>query len=413
MVLRSMLSVLVAGTALVAGRVEADDQTYEQALARAAAAAPGLRSVQLRAEALRAEAQAAGRLPDPRARVMLENVPITGPRAGSLTKDEMTMASVSVMQDMPSRAQRSADVKRAGAAVSSAEAAILLKGREVAVATTVAWTDLFYAEKRLAALLYAEQALEPLWTAQVSGLASGSARPAETLGPERLKLRFEDMRSELVAAVAIARAELGQLTGDIAPVAVGAPPDLHVDPAVLRAELDHHPQIVAFESTAAQADAALDLARAASRPDWAWEVGYSHRDPMFGDMISGGVSVRLPLFNGVRRAPIIAARAADASRVQAEREDARRQLATALEKALADHLMHHEQWVRARDVIARNVTSRADLETASYAAGTATLAEVIEALTEVAETNLLVLEREALVARDAAVIVVTFGSAHK
>ena len=82
---------------------------------------------------------------------------------------------------------------------------------------------------------------------------------------------------------------------------------------------------------------------------------------MFGDMVSAGVTVRLPLSASRRQDPLIAARAADARRVEAERETARRALAASLEADLADQVMRREQWLRTRNVVLPAAKQQADL----------------------------------------------------
>ena len=84
-----------------------------------------------------------------------------------------------------------------------------------------------------------------------------------------------------------------------------------------------------------------------------------------------------------------------------------------LEAALADHQMHHSQWQRARDVLLPLARKRADLEIASYSAGRASLADAIEAKTALADAELTVLDREALVAADSVRLTITFGSADR
>lgn len=59
----------------------------------------------------------AGQLPDPQLVLGLQNVPVEGPDAYRLGRDEMTMQTVGVMQDMPSGAER-----RARRAMAEAEA---------------------------------------------------------------------------------------------------------------------------------------------------------------------------------------------------------------------------------------------------------------------------------------------------
>ena len=85
-------------------------------------------------------------------------------------------------------------------------------------------------------------------------------------------------------------------------------------------------------------------------------------------------------------------------------------LRAGLEADLADHLMHHEQWMRTHDVVLPAARQQADLETASYGAGRAGLSDVLQAFTDLVEARLTTLEREAAVARDAVRITLTYGA---
>ncbi|WP_170747257.1 TolC family protein, partial [Salmonella enterica] len=76
------------------------------------------------------------------------------------------------------------------------------------------------------------------------------------------------------------------------------------------------------------------------------EVAYQRRDPRYGDMVSAGVSMSLPLFARSRQNPRIEARKSAQAQAEAAREETRRTLAADLEAALADHQMHHSQWQR-------------------------------------------------------------------
>jgi cobalt-zinc-cadmium efflux system outer membrane protein len=395
---------------VLATSAQAEALTFDQALARANANAPSLHAAGLQVEAARAASRAAGSLPDPQLKLGVDNYPVSGPMAGRFGADQMTMATVGIMQEVPNGARRRAEVSAAQAEIGSAQAQAQITGRDVRLGTALAWIDLYYAQQRLAALDEVLRNLQPLWDAAPSGVASGATRPASALAPVRLRAGLDDQRSELFAAVGKARAELVRWTGDPAPSVSGDPPGLHLDPTALQAGLERHPTLLAYQAVGRKAQAEVDLARAGKRPDWAFEVGYGRRDPMFGDMVSAGVTVRLPLFPGRRQDPLIAARTADAARVRAERDAAGRTLAASLEGDLADHVMHHDQWMRARDVVLPVARQQADLETASYAAGRAGLVEVLEAFTGVAEARLTALEREAAVARDAVRITFTYGS---
>ncbi|MGC7532478.1 TolC family protein, partial [Pandoraea pneumonica] len=85
---------------------------------------------------------------------------------------------------------------------------------------------------------------------------------------------------------------------------------------------------------------------------------------------------------------MIAAAVAEKGTALAEQEDMRRALFADLEAGLADHVMHHEQWMRAERTLLPLARQRADLETASYAAGRASLTELIAAQTALAQASL-------------------------
>lgn len=398
----------VAGLAL-AGPAAAGPLTYASALQRALATAPGLEASRLEVEAARASVGPAGALPDPKLGLSLENFPVTGPEAGRLGVDNMTMGRVGVMQDVPNGARRRAATAGARAAVSQAEANRLAEVRKVKVAAALAWIDLAYAERRLTAMDEVLARLRPLWKAQPSAVAAGRQRPGQALAPVQMQARLEDERSDLVAAVARARAELSRWTGEPAPEVIGEAPHYAIDEAALRTAIADNPTLLVSRSAVQRAEADVDAARAAKRPDWSWDVAYERRDPRFGDMVSAGVTISLPIFAGSRQDPLIAARRAEASKAEAERRDAERALAAQLDGDLADHVSHHEQWRRTVSLVLPTAQKRADLESASYGAGTATLADVLDAMTELAEAKLTALEREAMVMRDGARIELTYG----
>jgi outer membrane protein TolC len=383
---------------------------YQAAIERALANAPALKAKALGVDATRAATRAADALPDPKLAMGLDNFPVSGPPAGSFTRDEMTMARIGVMQEVPSASKRRARLSRAQADIVAAEASARVTARDVRVGAALAWIDLAFATKRLTAIEGLLDRLRRLVGASSAGVASGAARPAEVLERQQALAMLEDRRSEIAAAGGRARAELVRWTGDPAAEAVGDLPTIMLDPAALRAGLDRHPTVRALAAAAGQSDADLALARAEKRPDWSWDVAYQRRAERYGDMVSAGVTVNLPLFAGRRQDPMIAARVAEAGKARAEQEAARRELVARLDAALADHVMHHEQWVRARDRLLPLAEQQLDLENASYAAGRAGLLDVVKAHIAAAEMRLTVLDREAVVSRDAALLTLTYGS---
>jgi outer membrane protein TolC len=399
---------LAFAAALLASSAHAAPLTYDAALNLADQSAPSLQAKALDTRAAESAAVAAGRLPDPKLRLGLDNFPISGPPAGRFGPDSMTMATVGVTQDMPNSAKRRAERDRAAADIGAARSNQLVEARNVRLSAALAWIDLYYAERRLAALDEVAMALKPLRETAPSQVAAGAARPAQALEPYQLLAALADRRADLAAQVAKARAELARWTGDPDPEAAGPPPMMDVDPAALRAGLDQHPQLLAYDAMSRQAESDVALAKAGKRPDWSWELAYQHRDPMWGDMVSLGATISLPLFASKRQDPVIAAKADVASRVRIEREATRRALVAQLDADLADHTMHHDRLHRAEGVLVPLAQRKADLERASYAGGTATLSDVLQASIALAEAKVDALDREADVVRDAVHIDLTY-----
>jgi len=407
--MRTFLSVALCA-AFAAAPAIADPLTFDAALKSALHNAPSLKARTADLAAARSASSAAGRLPDPKLRVGVENFPVSGPPAGSFTADSMTMASVGVMQDVPNAAKRRAERQAAAADIEVADAGAAVEIREVRLNTALAWVDLYYAKRKLAALEAAQQAIRPIAVTAPSQVTSGAIRPAQSLEADQLDAELADRRADLVADVARARAGLVRWTGDEAADVLGEPPDLIVNASDLRAGLDHNPSLLSLTATTRQAEAAVALARADKRPDWAWDVAYQHRDPRWGDMVSGGVSISLPLFPKTRQDPVIDAKAQGVTKARLDQDATRRQLQAQLDADLADHIMHHDRMTRARTTLIPLAEKKLQLETASYAAGMASLSDVLQAQLALAEARIDALSREADVVRDGVRINFTYGS---
>jgi cobalt-zinc-cadmium efflux system outer membrane protein len=403
-------SLMLAVAALSTSAAHAESLTYDQAIRGAVANAPGAAAGRAGVTAAQAEAGAAGSLPDPRLSIGVDNYPISGPPAFSLSRDDMTMGRVGFQQDLPNLAKRHAAQAQARAAIVTAQASQEIKLRQIRLGAGQAWIDLAYAGRRLAAIDAIITSLRALPPAARTAVSSGTARPAQSLGIDQAIAGLEDRRDELLAAVARARAMLARWTGVQAPEIEGDVPAIDLAPVRLRAALEQHPDMISADAGIRRAQADVDAARAEKRPDWGAEVAYQRRDPRYGDMISAGVSMSLPLFARSRQNPRIAARQSAEAQAEAQREETRRTLAADLEAALADHQMHHSQWQRAQRVLLTLAQERAELETASYSAGRASLTDVIDAKAALADAELTSLEREAQVASDAVRLTITFGS---
>lgn len=387
--------------------------TFDAALEKAAADAPSITAKSLAASASRSSRTAAGQLPDPKLALGIDSFPISGPLAFEPQSDNFTWINVGVSQDIPNLAKRHAQRGRADADIVVADAATGVASRSVKVETALAWITLAYAERRLGALDAVLARLDGIVKATPGAVASGASRPAQVLAGREAVVKLQDRRDELLAAIGRARAELTRWTGEADPEVLGAIPNFTVDPARLRSSLQEHPTLVLAVATAGRADADLRVAEAERRPDFGVDLSYQRRNPRFGDYVSAGVKIGLPLFQKHRQEPLIAARAADAGSARADADATLRALTADLDAGFADHVMHRAQWLRARDVLQPLAEQRVMLETGSYSAGRATLTDIADAHASLADAVLNTLDREATVRADGARLILLYGSSDR
>lgn len=393
---------------LLASAASAEPLTFAAALERAADA-PSVRGRDASVTAARSSAVSADRLPDPTLDFGLKDFPVTGPDAGRFNRDDFTMTTIGISQQFTNPAKRRARAALAAAGIGIAESERLIETRSARVETATAWIDLYYAQKRLALLQTLDSSLDDLQKTVTARLTSGSARPSQALEPAQLRAQVNDRRAGLLAEIARAKARLIRFTGASDPQTSGPAPEPEVDAPALRSAITGLPVIRARDAAMRVADAQTQVARADKRPDVTVSASYGRREPNFGDLVSVGVSVDLPLFAKRRQDPKIAAAASEAERARYDRAASEGALLAALNGDLADHAMHHRRFENARTTLVPLARQRATLDRDSYAAGKADLGTALLATLAVAEAEVDLLDRQAEVARNAVRITMTYG----
>ncbi|MXG65339.1 hypothetical protein GRW51_24705, partial [Escherichia coli] len=120
--------------------------SVEETVALATAHASDAESSRGTIEAATQMAVAAGQLPDPILKFGLNNVPVNGPDQFSISRDFMTMRSISVMQEFTRGDKRRAKAARFEAEAASAEAQRAVGLANVQRNAVGAWLDRWYAE---------------------------------------------------------------------------------------------------------------------------------------------------------------------------------------------------------------------------------------------------------------------------
>lgn len=333
----------------------------------------------------------AGELPDPELVLGVDNLPVTGSDAGSLTADFMTMRRIGVMQEFPRRAKRDARIERARAEVDRVRAQLTVERLGVREAVAKAWIASSLAERRLALL----QTLGPQLDAQViaadAALTSGRGTAAEGLDARAQRSALEDRLAQAERELVEARAELERWLPDAAQRPLADAPDfgtLDGEPAAFVANVGRHRGLLGFDSEQRAAEAELALAQAEKHPDWALEMSYGKRGPEFSDMLSVSVRIDLPLFASRRQDPKIAAQRAQIERIDAEREAARREHVAQLRAAVAIWRIAIDRVDRYERELLPLAEDRAESALAAYRGGRGDLATSLTALNDLIEQRL-------------------------
>ncbi|OLF54746.1 TolC family protein [Pseudomonas chlororaphis] len=390
---RSLVAGLVAG--VLAWPSLAGALTLDEALRLAQTGAPSLAAQDAKIQAASSAAIPAGELPDPKLLLGVQNYPIGGPDRGTLDQDFMTMQMVGVRQEMPNSAKRKARVEVAAAAVERAAAERQVEQLNVRQATALAWIGSYSVERKDALFqgFYQEnRLLDEVVRAQVAG---GRAQPADALTPRQEAAQLEEREDELTRQRAQAQAALKRWIGVAAnQPPTGRLPEWPVDPAGYAHRLQHHPELAAFAPMTREAQARVHEAEAQKHSDWSWELDYQRRGREFGDMVSVQFSWDLPLFPGSRQNPTIAARQAELSQLEAEREALSREHAQQLQDQLADYRRLDRAVRRNQDSLLPLAGEKVRLSLASYRAGKGELTALVAARRELIDARLKQIDLE-------------------
>lgn len=383
-------------TIACSGVSRAETLTFDNVLARAEASAPDLAAGLARREGAQSAAISADALPDPKGVIGIENLPVEGPDRFRLQRDFMTMQKLGVMQEIPNGRKRSARARSARAEVEVADATLAQTRSRVRQEAAAAWLERYYLGRQQSVLAELQEDNRLLQQAVEGQVRSGKRRAADALMPRQEALELASRLDEVAGNIAKADAELRRWTGLPDPIDVaGDPPDFAFAPAQWRAHLPHHADLLRFRPEQEVAEAELDEARAALRPDWGVEFDYQHRGDTFGDMVSFQVSADLPLFSRTRQTPQIRARQQALVQLEAEQEAMRREHAAALEADIGTLTAMARQRERLRQDAIPLATRKVELQLAGYRAGSIELADVLTARRELREQQLAALSLEA------------------
>ena len=352
---------------------------------------PLLQSLDDAAAAARQAAVAEAQLPDPRLRLGVVNLPANGSDAGRFNRDDMTMSTIGVMQEMIPQAKRDAASRQMEAVAGQYRAEQLAMQRAIERDVALAWMDVFESQRKTE--LYARMASDMAAERKVlnAGISSGGSQPGDVLRLESQLSMVNDRTLLARGSEQKARALLARWIGNAAQKAL--PPDLpaSAEPAGLAAAetaLESHPLLQTARQIETVATSDADRARAERELNWSWELMFGKRRSDLSDMVSFQVEVDLPWDRANRQDRRTAEKLVLVDKARKLTVDRRRELAAELESARADWqtaLMRNAEH-QARLIPAAE--ARLSVAEAGYAAGKQALAEVWEARRALIEVEL-------------------------
>ena len=325
---------------------------------------------------------AAAQLPDPVAKMQINNLPIDGEDRFSLTRDFMTMRSIGVMQEFTRSDKRKARAERFERDADKSNAESVLDTATIQRDTALAWLDRYFAESMAAVV--AEQRLAAVSEIEAAEGAYRASRGslADILAARSALVGFDDRASELSRRASAATINLARWIGDGARAPLAGKPDidtLRVDIQSLDTDIRHHPQIALLDQREAIAAADVKIAQAARQVDWSLEVMYSQRGSAYSNMISLELSVPLQWDRPHRQEREVTAKLAMLDEVRAEREDMLRAYAAELRAMRVEWENNRERRNRYQRELLPLAEERTQAIVSAYRGAKASIADVLMA----------------------------------
>ncbi len=365
--------------------------TLAEAIRLGSESQPLLQSLDDAAAASREAAVAEAQLPDPRLRLGILNLPASGSDAGRFNRDDMTMSTIGVMQEVTPQAKREAASRQMEAVAGQYHAEQLAMVRAIERDIALAWLDVFENQRKTE--LYTRIAHEMAAERKVlnARISSGGSQPIDALRLETQLSMVNDKTLFARGNEQKARAMLARWIGSAAQRAL--PPELPVqtDAAGLiapEAALENHPLVQTAKQIENVASSDADRARAERQLNWSWEVMYGKRRSDLSDMVSFQVAIDLPWDRANRQDRRTAEKLVLVEKARKLTEDRRRELAAELESARAEWEIAGMRDAEHQARLIPAAQAQLSVAQAGYTAGRQSLAEVWEARRGLIEVEL-------------------------
>jgi outer membrane protein TolC len=316
-------------------------------------------------------------------------------------QEPMTQATIGVSQLIPGGNKRRLAAARVEQEAAQGNQALAATARRIARDAQLAWLDVYFPSvaQDLVKQVEAEYQRQVEWS-EVA-YKTGKLTQEETLALRGMLETTRDRLAELARQQAKARAGLARWVGQAADRPLEVLPTSSTPPSLAELEkhLDQHPELTSLNEAVGVAQAEVNLAREAYKPDWSVDLSYGLRGGNRPDLVSLVVGVDLPLFPKNRQDKRLAARLAGVERANQLRADRHQALKAELEAAYADWQAADDRLKRFERDILPLAERRAESALAAYGSDRASYGRVLEARRAETEARLQWLAQQVARAR--------------
>jgi len=367
------------------------DLSLDEAIKLATQNQPLLQSLDDASAASREAAVASGQLPDPRLKIGVINLPITGSDAARFDRDDMTMSTVGVMQEMVPLAKREAETRSLEATAEQYQTEKLATAQSIQRDVAMAWLDVYEAQRKSELYQRMTEEMSAERKILISRVSSGGSQAGEVLRLDSQLSMTNNKRLIAERDERKARAALSRWIG------IAASRPLPSEPPIMPSKLSHeaalteienHPLIQNAHQTEMVAQSDADRAKAERQQNWSWEVMYGKRRSDLSDMVSFQVAIDLPWDRPNRQDRRTAEKLLLVEKASKLTEDRRRELAAELDSAYADAETADARENEHQQRLIPAAKARLSLAQAAYSSGKQGLTEVWEARRDLIDVEL-------------------------
>lgn len=343
---------------------------------------PLLQSLDDAANSSRQAAIAEGQLPDPKIKIGIVNLPITGSDALRFSRDDQTAVNVGISQDIIPLKKREIASKKIEAEADQFHTEQVSTARSIERDVALAWLDVFEAQRKFELYQHIMDEMTAERKVLVSSISSSTSQTSDVLKLDSRLSMTNDKRFMAQRDLRKARADLARWIGSasLRPISSELPVmknRLNHDAAL--AEIEKHPLLQNAYQTEKVAQLDVDKAQADTQRNWGWEAGYGKRFADRSDMLSFQVSMDLQLDRANRQDRRTAEKLVLVEKSHKLTEDKKRELLTELENALADAEVAEARENEHLTRLIPNAEALLKIAQAAYTSGKQSLGEVWEA----------------------------------